>query len=376
MATRSAKINETDLQAAVQEEIQALLAEDTITSETLNPALQSLYVELGMEGECEATVFVSHKTKSEPEASIWRGDPDAYDLPTLAKKFGSGEYRVKVYVRQPDGKRVCRANKVFPWKLSAEDEERLANGGVKSPVLTQGDIAVAVAEAMKGILPAMQQPAQQINPMDQMKIMLEMAKAMTPPPAPQIDQMAMMRNTIEMMQLMKEERGEDEPRSRGEKAGSWDAVLALINKFGPLAAGMLQQQMVQQGSETPAYQDPLPQLENTPTATPPAPVSPVVNGSMNVVAEKQQESDEMFAKQQLKLGIGFLLNGCKQGGSAQSYADMVIDNVPIETLDAMMAQPDPYQVLLTAAPEIAPHEAWFRELLGEVKTILTVPPEA
>src|SRR6266481_1741400 len=87
-----------------------LLDDESFNGESLNPALETLYAELGISGEGEAVVFVSQldADKKGAEAQVWRGSPDDYDLEAIARTFGSGNYRVKVYVRGPTGHRAQR----------------------------------------------------------------------------------------------------------------------------------------------------------------------------------------------------------------------------------------------------------------------------
>lgn len=102
------------------------MSEDMYSAESLNPALEQLFAEMGMTADTDATVHVSKLDAdgTGTEAAVWRGDPDDYDLESIARKFGSGQYRVKVYVRIPTGQKVRKANKVFAWLLSPEDEAK------------------------------------------------------------------------------------------------------------------------------------------------------------------------------------------------------------------------------------------------------------
>lgn len=97
--------------------------ETAINAETLNPALETLYQELGVTDH-DATVHVSRFGEDKNEYNIWRGDPESYDLESIAKKFGSGQYRVKIYVRIPSGHKVKQAEKLIYWQLGPEDEAR------------------------------------------------------------------------------------------------------------------------------------------------------------------------------------------------------------------------------------------------------------
>lgn len=100
--------------------------DEAFTGADINPALNALYSQMGMDGEVDATVhvYLIPADGRGPEARVWQGSPDEYDLADLARQFGSGTYRVKIYVRNPDGFKPLRANKLFAWKLSPADEAK------------------------------------------------------------------------------------------------------------------------------------------------------------------------------------------------------------------------------------------------------------
>lgn len=366
MATRKQEIPETD------DTPQAWSLDDyAFSAESLNPSLQALYEEMGVNENGDAVVHVSllDGDGKGNEASIWRGDPDSYDLEALAKKFGSGQYRVRIYVKTLEGKRVHKANKVFFWKLSPEDEQkRFAPVATEKPV----DIGAAVAEAMRGILPALQ--TVQAPPVDQMQMMrntIELMKVMQPQnTAPPIDQMTVMRQTIEMMNSMRPEPS-DEPIARGGNAGTNDLILAMINRFGPLFAGALSQNMGQPAQAAIAVAD-------NAVGEYVAPLQIQQNVQPQQDIQPQPESADMNAvvTMQLKAGIGWIISQCNAGGLPETYAEVVIDTIPPESLKQLLAEPDTFAWLANIEPKVREHEEWFKSLLTEVKNIVTDTPES
>ena len=203
-------------------------------------------------------------------------------------------------------------------------------------------------------------PAVTVNPMQNMREMIELFKVMQPQNvAPPVDQMSVLRNVIELQQLMKPDT--DEAPVRG-GAGTNDLILAMINKFGPLFAGALGQNMGQPVPvEMPgSYPDPL-AIEHQPPATP----------------ESKTESDDMnaIAAMKLKMGLGWLVDQCKAGGFPETYAEVIIDSVPADTLKELLAAPSPLAVLAAVNPAVNDNAEWFTSLLAECKNILNAPPE-
>lgn len=360
---------EETLQAATQ--ILAL-HDDVFSAETLNPALESLYAELGMGDGGEATVHVSKLDADGRgvEAQIWKGDPDNYDLEQLAKKFGSGQYRVKVYVRIPTGQKVCKGNKVFAWMLSPEDEAKRMQ--VQNPQATAvkqfdpADIARVVVDSIKMALP-------QQNPVNSLGMLKEIAEVMrTLQPTtqqvaqtPQVDPISMMKNLAEMMVTL---RGEVEPVAAGGNAGGMDVLLSLVNKFGPMFQQVMSQQQGAQMGAQAGIAAATPQLQHMPTQTQPPHQAPQQ-------APQQEQSGEDEVSMKLRMGLMFLVQQCKAGGLPETYAEVVLDSVPAESLAQLMSVADPVAQLAAFAPEVADHREWFEKLIGECREMLTDEPD-
>lgn len=341
----------TEALAALRHE---LLDEDTFTGEALTPGLESLYAELGVTDGAEATVFVTLEDADGKgnAAGIWKGEPEDFNLEGLAKKFGSGAYRVKVYVKIPGGPKSMRANKLYHWKLSPEDEAKRLNPTAPAQQVTQGDIAKAVAEAMRGILPMLQSPAQ---PAMNMREMIDLFRVMQPP-VQQIDPMAMLKLGVEMSAA----RNQNEPTTREPGSNTNDVIVTLIEKFGSPIAQMVTQAQNRQGNNTPLI---------APVAQ--APQTEYINETT------QQEPQDMniIAEMKLKAGISFLISQAAAGNPVSTSAELIIDNVPADTLHQVLASPDPVAWLASFNSDVTAHQDWFKEMLDEVKNILNEPPE-
>jgi len=349
---------------ALHQQVQ-LLSDDTFDNETLNPALETLFAEMGVTDGGDATVHVS-KLDSDGrgvEAQIWKGDPDLYDLEMLAKKFGSGSYRVRVYVKIPTGQRVLKANKVFAWLLSPEDEAKRNGQPNQMASQPQQDIGKIVADAVAAALAQVNaNRAPPVDPMQQLASLASIMATLQPQQqnaAPPPDPFNMMRGVIEMMQMMKS----DEPIAAGGNAGTSDVLLGLVNKFGPLLANTLMQQ---QGA--PAQLGGVPAVAYQPNPIAAQPAQPV---------QGNQPSAEEEMSIRLKMGIAWLVGQCDGGGAPETYAEVVIDSVPADALQMILSRPDPVSFFVDYEPRAGqePYKQWFADLLTAVREMLTPEPD-
>ena len=78
----------------------------------------------------------------------------------------------------------------------------------------------------------------------------------------------------------------------------------------------------------------------------------------------------------LKMGLSFLVQQCKLGGEAGTYAEVVLDSVPADTMSELLKLPDPIAYLANFTPEVASHRAWFEALMQECREMLSDETEA
>ncbi len=353
MATRLKRIPAEDVE--IHNELEEMRAELEALEEAekppVNEALETLYAEMEITGDLEsARVFVSKLNfdGANNEARVWEGDAEAYNLERIAKKFGTGQYRVKVYVRIPTGQRVQKASKVYGYKLSREDEERL-NAPVTQPSQS-GGLTVADVETMFARFAAQMQPAPvaQPNPLAMMKELAEVMKVMTPAPA-QPGGMGQMRDMIEIVQLMRES---SDPIERGVNASTSDVLLKMVEKFGPLMAGALQMQQPQNMAQAPAPQLQAPPQEN------PAPIS-------------QEDEMSKLQEAQLKMGLGYLVTMAEHAAPPETYAAVILDYAPEENLNQLLAIPGgPIEALARLEPRVKNHVAWFEQVFVELRALM------
>jgi hypothetical protein len=343
-----------------------ILPEDGYSFETISPGLSQLYAEMGVSGD-GSLVFVSllNSDGQGKEAQIWRGPPDDYDLESLVRKFGSNDYRVKLYVTNETGQRVMKGQRIYTWKLSPEDEQkRTAPVTIAQPQINASDIARAVAEAVRAALPA----TAPIDPMAQMRQMAEIMHLMNPhgsAPVHQQDQLGSLRTAIELMQMIK---GDSEPIERGVNATGTDLLMKVVDKFGPLLGSALTQPGgVQSMMGLPTQ--PMPAIGMTPAQSAPG-AQPAPPATMT------PEDEEMNMQQmKLKMGLNFLVGQCEAGGAPETYAEVVLDSVPEEAVAQFVADvPKALEYLGSLDKRVTAHTEWFTRLFDTIKEMTAPEP--
>jgi hypothetical protein len=360
MATRSTQVKVVPQQPQEDEQkTESWLTEETFTADALNDALQSVFAEMGVTGEGEASVFVSKVdgiVKGE-DAKVWEGDAGDYDLMAIARQHGSGKYRVRVYVKPPVGAKQIKANKVFGVLLTPEEERQRTKGPETTDYLKKSDLETILATALARIQPV--QPA--TNPADTVTLAIQLAKAMQPA-QPAVDMLGMMTMAMQFAEKMRPD-PDATPRDAG--ANGNDVIVAMIDKFGPAFASVMEQTMRQQAQQQAAAQPA--QIQQLP-ATIPEPQPNIVQSNETTINEDDAMRE---GKRQFAMGIQFLVAQAQAGNPVETYAEMIMDNVPEETLMALLKAPDPIAMLSEVNQEVAKYQEWFVGLLDEVKKMVS-----
>lgn len=320
----------------------------------ISDALARLYAEHGIADiEAKAHVyFINAETGADEK--IWSGPPDDYDLDTLAKKHGSGQYRLMVYVKTDAGNFGRKINTIQSYRLSAEEESRLRairKGDIvptsaapnAQPAITAETLAMALATALKAVMPAQAAP---INNLGMLKEVAEIVRTLAPisqPPQQGRDPLDFLRLGVSLAQARAggDGEGDDAPR-RG--ATSTDLFMRLIDKFGPALVNAAQQGTLQPDGAQP---------QQIVQAAPPG--------------AQPQEDDPMM---RLQMGLSFLLMQARANNDPEIYADVVLDNVPADDLKKFVNGSDPITYLASLNAEVRQHEKWFRDLIAEVKAAI------
>jgi len=354
--------------AAEPENDETEVTEQYYDAESLSPALEQLYVELGITGDADTTVHVS-KIDADGrgnDANIWKGDPDQYDLETLAKKFGSGSYRVMVYVKVPSGHKVRKVNKIISWLLSPDDEaKRVVALTAPQPLAAmpqqpQVDFAAMLREMgamfQNTILQLQQTKPAEVNPLATLQGIKELAAVITP--AQQMPREDSFEKTMRGVELFMGLQNKLTPEKLTTEDGDLSmpaVIMAAVREFKSMRSATL-------GAVSNA----------------PAPVN--VPALTDEQAAQQQDFDEMniVLRYQLKQAN----KAAAAGEDAAEYANSIYSVIPDDVLQMIATDANWFAELCKVAPECAAHTPWFMQIAEQIKRnmtedgLLTVAPVA
>jgi hypothetical protein len=342
--------------------------QEFINADSLNPALESLYAELNIVGDADATVHVSKLDADGKgnDANVWKGDPDSYDLETLVKKFGSGTYRVMVYVKMPSGKKVRQVNKTIAWLLSPEDESKRQAALIQPQAQTgqqlpQPDFMAAIRELagsfQNTILQVINaQKSTEKDPLQTLEGIERLAKVMIPAQTPQPDTF---KSTMQMLDTLLTLRDKITPAPKlTDEDGdiSMPAVaMAAIREF---------RNMRQTPQENPAQSVPA-------IAAPVAPVDPQI-------ALQQQETEDMNILLNAQLRMA---NRAAAGNvDPAEYAESIYGIIPDDIIQLIGGNSDWFAELVKIAPACEQYKQWYLLLGAKIKAmaiednLLTIAP--
>lgn len=319
-----------------QEEVQAIDLSDVYEADEMNSALEQLYTELGGEGANRVVVYI-YKLNPDTgkEARIWNGPPSDYDLMAFAKRHGSGDYRVKIMAPSGRGNPAIKVNQIVTIALDPADDARIAAvrrgelpmSTTQQP-LTEQRIVEIVAAAMKQYVPA----PTSIDPLAMLKQVGDVMKSIMPSPAQQpqsVDPFGMLRGVIG---IVKEMRGDELPRDnngRVDREGLvWERGIGLLENI------LKQKNAVQ------------PQASQPP------------------VDQSSPEQQQMLA--QITMALQYAVSQAKQGADVTKFAEMAYDMVDEATVHQLYNDPQWYETLVNAVPDVANHKEWFTKLRAQL----------
>lgn len=334
-------------------------SEQFYNAETLNPALELMYGQLGISSESETTVHVAKLDFDGKgnEANVWKGDPEQYDLEALAKKFGSGSYRVMVYVKIETGQKVRKIMKVINWLLSPEDELKIKNallpqttGSVVSQA--QPDVIGAVKEIMGGMQTMVTQLMLEIakskpverDPLQTLEGVKQLATILVPAQQPQRDTfMDVMKGVQLFHQISSETKGGNVVDNEGEVS-----IPGLITAF--------MREFRSQRAATPAA-----------TQTVPA----AAGGQPAITAKTQAEIDAEMENEEMNIVLNYQLKQANKAAqaneSAADYADNIYGMIPGDVLQLIGTNPNWFAELCKIAPACQPFAEWYAQLGEQIK---------
>lgn len=346
-----------------QEEVpQQILLDDSFSGDSLNPALQALYSELGIEGDMDVTVHVSMLDASGKgtEAGVWRGTPDEYDLEAIAHKFGSGAYRVKVYVRNPDGTKPCRANRVYAWKLSPDDERRRLEAAqpkateTMSPADMVKAMTEAVVAAVKAAIP--QQPTQpQRTRADELAEFKMLAELFRQPAAQQNNIMDILKQVTAFQEIVKT----INPNRVVDKDGEVDYGAVIYKALDVFGNAVATRKAADAAAPMPGHTEVLP-------------ANVGADGQINALnhvnqidpAAEQEELEQAMLL--LKMQLKAALVAAKANGDPAAFADSVFEMLPDEAIALLRDDSEWLKKLGEVNADVLQYADWFQKVRDEI----------
>ena len=268
---------------------------------------------------------------------VGRFPADKYDLAQLQaylqSHFGGGDYRVKLYAK---GKIAANTLLSIAKQVEEMSSNKLNENNALSAVLTRVD---NMQQQMMAFM-------QQQNSGQSRKEMLEemlMYKQLFSDGGNSRDPLQQLRDIMALQQDL----GLGGLPAPEEKEPGFGG---LIEKLTPLITAAMQQpvQITPQQHPQPHPQQPHHQQRQ----------------------QNQQANQMQFM---LKTGIKTLLTAAQKGSDPGMYADLILDQLPQEFINQLLAMPDPMAAMSAYEPQITAHKEWFANLIEHVKGQLGMP---
>jgi hypothetical protein len=336
-------------------------------------ALDNMIEQYGTESR--AVVKFYRVARGETDALLEQLPPAEFEFLHMAKKYGRGSYRVKVYAPDPnrDGRLVLRVNQ----------QERY-EGEVSSPVVmpaqsqqSSGNDALAMAIANMGKM--------MNDSILQLGALMVNNQAKAPDMADMLQNMVMMRQAMgidnqpqsggvggmsEMIGLLKQ--GIDLGRDMGGNSpeDNVGAMLRLGEKVLPSLAGLAEKAMQNRPSTSaPIVRRALP--------TPALPADhPESEQLLTQVITHPQGESELFGLNKyspFKGQIAQLVDVVERNNQTDpyAYAVMILDNMPDVAVNIILADINLVNNLAEVDPRVYQHREWFNQLALDLKELTT-----
>lgn len=330
------------------EQVADAVAPEYVDFQTLDAGLSAIRAKLGIEGEADETCHVSmlDPEGKGPDAKVWIGDPENFDLQSIAKTHGSGSYRIMVYMKMPDGHKVRQINTVQAWRLSPEDESRVIAAkaaALNPPEPKAQDSNMALANVMAqgfqhlGELLIKQGQKPEIDPMAQMTALAGVIKTIMPsaPSAP-ANPLSGFAEVLNMVKLFNDATGAGKTTLPPDADVSTALLMKGMEMFGPVVQKAVEQKAA-----------------SVPIATQPA--APALEAPK---ATTDEPEEYMLFKLQLKMAN----KSAASGSDPVDFADSIFSVLPDNVLHGMALDPNWFVFLTNAVPECKEHQAWYESV--------------
>lgn len=328
----------------------------TFENDMGDDAIERLYAMLGSSDSTLKIALYRALPNSRKQAYLCAIDAEEFSLDEIKRRFGGGDFVVKGY----DERSKLRINQTVTIE---GDPVALV------PALPQMTASPATAPLDMG---AMLQLMHENN-----KALLSgLSQILQPPPQPSradfLAEMAQMRS-IFVSDAPRENgidgimKGIELARSITPKEGGTDGMDVLLEAVKSLA---------------PVITTAMTKNERPPQRTAPAHPQQIAAQPVNSILTQAQPAPvpvsvlpEADDNMMLKFYLGILVGYAEQDRDTSLYAEVVMDNVPEEKLQELLAMPDPVAHLGAIHPDVLAHRDWFQSLINETKSFfeLTEP---
>ena len=333
---------------------------DLIDADTLRPVILQTRARMGIPDAAQSQIYV-YRINADGEghdARVWEGtDPDSFNLKSIALKFGSGGYRIAVYMPDDAGISAIRINNIQHILLTAEEQAKVnaAHEAAKNPAPAAhggGDFQGAVQTMMAGFQSTVAQildahkAAPPPDPFAMVERLAGVMKAMAPAPVAQTaDPMSNIKSTLELIALLKGAAGGDG------MSASEQLLMKAADSFLPaVAAGLSGKQ-----SNAPA-------AGAAGAAALPAPV-------MTEQIDEEENDMKVMAQlkfQAFKMQLKAANKAAARGVKAADYADTIYDAFEDDDIRGLATEAAWFDLMCNAVPECAPHKVWYEAVRATV----------
>lgn len=342
-----------------------LLNEESEIEQTQDEALQDVLNQLDeSEGTARVIVYRSSKDRGSNDSYCGEFTPGNFSLEEIRRKFGGGEYRVRVLGNRGRIKANKRIN------IEAIQNENINVAPVVA-VQNTDKLAEIMANgfAQLGLMFQNQQNHQPPAPnrremLDELLVFKQLFSGNENQQPAQTDPLTTFLKGVEFAKAVT-------PREPG--ATDSDVMMGLLDKFGPVIANAVLSGNNQQSNDN----------QNVP-AIPAIPLSPAksiqneqrINTVDSVVTNNPTNNgDDMNVMQtaMLKQSLNFLCMKASSNSDPVLYADLVIDNIPEDQLTVFIGRNDWLSHLAVFEPKVKDYQEWFNQLKQAVTEVLTSP---
>jgi hypothetical protein len=322
------------------------------TGEMLNPALEAIYAEMGVDERGKIKLYITKLIEDTgKEARVWEGPPSDYDLMAVARRFGSGDYRVKLYVPHDSGRIVLGGNQLFTILLDPSEDAKIVAMRKGAPDIQQAaapqslspeSLALAIASAIKAGMPAPVDPFQQMTVLAGiMKQLMPAQQAAAPVGTSFAETLSAAKSLIDIS------RGFTPPVDAD---GRTDVKGAALTRGIDLVAKMFEKGL-EQGKPNPGAAPAQPAL-----------AAPHAQGEPGNVAPQKLTEDQQEELDMLRLQIKLVNREAKTKSDPIALVEKYYEDLPDAVFDLIVFDPNWFAVLCQNVPDCAQYKEWY-ELL-------------